>query len=929
VKKKRKLIFWGATLVIVALALTLGLGSGQADELSSSGVSDWLRDTPALDELFDATPPSTAQAGANRDCQYRQIVVQPRIILLGQPEISHEMCVVDTLYGSADGTYLQLAGTSVAGRLKRMNGFDLSFMPIPRSSDLILLSHSSSMGTSARIVKDFASHILSVKDSRGRVTHHLRDDALIHPLTDADGNLMQFRTSSVSFAANGRWLVANSSYQGTYRVGLETLEVLPFGAKFTYGMGYDPDPKTAISNDGRYAVLTSRYGGHDLFDLDTCAEVPSKITGSVSCSRLDLWPLLRAEINNFLFAGRWRFVGPYSLRFTAVYTNPEGKNQSSQYFLTAAGNDAESFGYLALGDSYASGEGAHSYKIGTDTNINTCHLSLLSYPYLVSDALDYYDYESVACSGAVIDDVLNESAEYTGQVNDDVKRENRDPDNILDNFLPGYINQLDFIKKYQPSIITISVIGNDVGFPKKITRCLELDTCYETYEDRLEIVRQINGQLYRLTNLYTQLRESSHPNARIYVMGYPKIVQPGGNCGLNVKLNAQELEFADAMASYLNEVIRRAATHTGVFYVNIEDSLKGHQLCWPKENGIAVNGLTAGNDNWKIIGNESYHPNEFGHRLIKATLLDKTGNLTAPMPVPDTSTGPPEEEDHALLDAPKSGRETYSVNYDDDLTNDVIVRNGVWNQTVRTAKSAFKPRSIFSLRLYSNPIDLGEYETDDGGDFEIPLIIPEAVEPGFHTLRAIGENRIGDPVAIEKVIYVAASEDDYNGNGIPNEQEPCKVFEPSGEDYDEDGIDDACDAFIGEPPEESEENLPIEEESEQNTAPENTINTEQGNRQTPTAVGAVAQSSLFNSQRKLYGSGLSSNSPENNGDTLGYASNINRAIGNKTSQSQINSLQTQSGMNWQKYATLLIFIIFIPLAVFTFYESRKKRILKR
>jgi hypothetical protein len=80
--------------------------------------------------------------------------------------------------------------------------------------------------------------------------------------------------------------------------------------------------------------------------------------------------------------------------------------------------------------------------------------------------------------------------------------------------------------------------------------------------------------------------------------------------------------------------------------------------------------------------------------------------------------------------------------------------------------------------------------------FPSPLTVP----PGFHTISVQGLNAIGDPIAYQKVVYVAVDENDYNGNGIPNDQEPCVIFDASGVDEDQDGIDDACDGFIDQPP---------------------------------------------------------------------------------------------------------------------------------
>src|SRR6266404_7242459 len=148
--------------------------------------------------------------------------------------------------------------------------------------------------------------------------------------------------------------------------------------------------------------------------------------------------------------------------------------------------------YLALGDSYISGEGAFQYLQGTDTANNQCHLSLISYPLLIGQALNYDAYHSVACSGATTDDIVNASNTYSGQLVHKAPRQsysNNEIDSVLSNFQPGYIDQLDFVKQYQPKVVTVSIGGNDIGFSDRLRSCLVSGTCYSTYEDRLEFTR--------------------------------------------------------------------------------------------------------------------------------------------------------------------------------------------------------------------------------------------------------------------------------------------------------------------------------------------------------------------------------------------------------------------------------------------------------
>jgi hypothetical protein len=63
-----------------------------------------------------------------------------------------------------------------------------------------------------------------------------------------------------------------------------------------------------------------------------------------------------------------------------------------------------------------------------------------------------------------------------------------------------------------------------------------------------------------------------------------------------------------------------------------------------------------------------------------------------------------------------------------------------------------------------------------------------------------GTNIDDEVIDIQKIVYVAASDIDYDGDGIANEDEVCLVGTPSGQDVDADSIDDACDGFINAAP---------------------------------------------------------------------------------------------------------------------------------
>ena len=350
-------------------------------------------------------------------------------------------------------------------------------------------------------------------------------------------------------------------------------------------------------------------------------------------------------------------------------------------------------------------------------------------------------------------------------------------------------------------------MGNDIDFKDKILHCLEPDTCYASYEDRLEIVREINAQFPRLTGMYQDLINNSDPRVKIYVVGYPQLADPTGSCAANVRLNQQELEFSNQLISYLNQVVKAAANKTGVVYVDAENALVGNRLCETDSWNVAVNGLTAGNDIFNLpfvhgpVGNESYHPNAYGQYLIKNKILAQTANFTAPMPKPDlTAALPAENSSIALLNAPKSNRQVRIISNDNRTSNDVVYRQGWWQTTINAAKVVLKASTGFTVWLNSTPVNLGTFNSDSLGNLTVNANIPADTPTGFHTVHIYGQNASGEDVDIYKTIYVADSEIDFDGDGLPNTSDPCTATDPSGIDYDKDGVDDACDPLIDQPP---------------------------------------------------------------------------------------------------------------------------------
>jgi len=119
-------------------------------------------------------------------------------------------------------------------------------------------------------------------------------------------------------------------------------------------------------------------------------------------------------------------------------------------------------GYIAMGDSYSSGEGAIdssgnvTFDTGTATSSDKCHRSAPAYAHQLQAALKVSDFKFVACSGALL-------ADFVAKVG------------LAGQWTEG--PQLDAIaaaNKTNPGtgLVTLSVGGNDAGFPQIMSHCV-------------------------------------------------------------------------------------------------------------------------------------------------------------------------------------------------------------------------------------------------------------------------------------------------------------------------------------------------------------------------------------------------------------------------------------------------------------------------
>lgn len=213
--------------------------------------------------------------------------------------------------------------------------------------------------------------------------------------------------------------------------------------------------------------------------------------------------------------------------------------------------------YLALGDSFSSGEGVTPYVEGTDAGDNTCHRSTQAYPLLLSrDVGGGHVPAFWACSGATTNDVMTAAFKTEPPQLDHVSGSNQ--------------------------TITVSIGGNDSLFATVVSECVRDGDCRGAMQpqvnarlEALEGRRQIEG-VHRLRDVYVAIANRA-PNAKILVINYPELFsgrslpqsaqwcRPDFSVGY---LSADEARWLDDQGEALNAVITRELAQARTMIAN-------------------------------------------------------------------------------------------------------------------------------------------------------------------------------------------------------------------------------------------------------------------------------------------------------------------------------------------------------------------------
>lgn len=246
--------------------------------------------------------------------------------------------------------------------------------------------------------------------------------------------------------------------------------------------------------------------------------------------------------------------------------------------------------YVALGDSYSSGEGNGPFD-------GPCHRALRgdsAYPRMLHSLVGYLAQPSFhACTGATIEDVLARPQPRRG----------------------AQRIQLEYVGS-STRLVTLTIGGNDLGFEDIVKQCLLPGNCSKwKLADKVEAgLQTIKAQL---VDAYTRIRGRMDAGGQLLVAGYPRLFVSGdADC---------KLFISNTEASWMNSLVargnRRIAEATraanrqegNVSYVDVTERFAGHELCSEDPWLYAIK-LTAGDGIYK----GSYHPRPSGQAAYAA-----------------------------------------------------------------------------------------------------------------------------------------------------------------------------------------------------------------------------------------------------------------------------------------------------------------------
>jgi lysophospholipase L1-like esterase len=313
--------------------------------------------------------------------------------------------------------------------------------------------------------------------------------------------------------------------------------------------------------------------------------------------------------------GNWAHVGSFQLKqgssvsLTNLYNKGDGTWDVAWDAMAFIPLTGKPYTYVALGDSYSSGEGNEPYDHNSHFDwhgdADRCHRSASAYPRLVthaglriaehSNGTEPYEFHFEACAGATTVAMTDAAIDGPGE------HENDSTPWGAEEWRSGEEQQLErgFLDE-NTDLVTITMGGNDVSYSSVLRSCALRNDClaadfHAERNGEVDPAPLIDYQPYVIGEAVTKLRKTYEeiarraPNARIVVLGYPTLWAPLADrvprCTENygLMLDSHINWFNDMAVLLENDVagvvqsLRNAGTN--IRYVSLNPAFVGHRLC--------------------------------------------------------------------------------------------------------------------------------------------------------------------------------------------------------------------------------------------------------------------------------------------------------------------------------------------------------------
>lgn len=281
--------------------------------------------------------------------------------------------------------------------------------------------------------------------------------------------------------------------------------------------------------------------------------------------------------------------------------------------------------YVAMGDSYSSGEGSFNYDY--DTISSACHRSQDSYAFYLTQGHHAVlgDPNLVACSGASTADLFNS--------------------NIVNTNESAQLGSVNTDTQY----VTITIGGNDLGFAGIMGACADhaLNTGYGC-STRTDLNLQVNigldalagaatttvyapgsgtsKEVYSIVSVLNAIKSNAAVGAKIYIAGYPHLFGDstttfeydddapgdykcyvGAGSPYNIYFSYEDTQWLNDKTDAINAVIENAVTYIDDANITYVAPFNNHGHC---DNSVSYLNEVS------LVGSspesESMHPTELG-----------------------------------------------------------------------------------------------------------------------------------------------------------------------------------------------------------------------------------------------------------------------------------------------------------------------------